>query len=173
MVKTIRGLLTLDELKNLLTDYARKMENYTRVENDEVCIEFKDDKIKLVLKTPIERKCYYCDGTGRTGDTECWVCKGTGIDRYHETTTAYIKEYKNYPRYGMLKIEVQVDGRYPEFWKPEVEKIKAFIEKLAGKRCVIVPVQSSLTKPKIVSLSDIAKDLTAFMGGNNPCKKDS
>ncbi len=167
MVKTIRGLLSLNELRRLLTEYCRKAPKYVRVETEEFEVFFYEDKIRLILKEPRERKCYYCDGTGRTGDTECWVCKGTGIEKTFLTVSAKITEYQNYPHYGTLKIEVDTEGSNPEVWKPDVQKIKNFIEAIAEKRCIIVP-QGRTRKPKqmIMPLADInQKDLSSFLGG--------
>ena len=168
MVKTIRGLLTLKELKELLTEYARKLPAYTRVENDEISIIFQEDRIRLELRTKKERECWNCKGTGKDESGEsCWACKGTGKEEWYDRTIAYIKEYDSYPHYGMLKIEVQTDGRTPEIWKPEVEAIKTFIENLVGKKCIIVPSKGSSKPQKVVSISDLAnqKELSQFFGG--------
>ena len=169
MVKTIRGLLSLDELRKLLTEHCRKAPEYLRVSTETFEVFFYEDKIRLVLKEPKEGKCYYCGGTGRTDDgSKCWVCKGTGVEKSYQTiVSAKITEYKEYPHYGTLKIEVDTQGTNPEVWKPDVQKIKNFIEALAEKRCIIVP-QKGAKKPKqqIMPISDISqKDLSSFFGG--------
>lgn len=157
MVKTIRGLLSLQQLRELLTNHVRKAPSYLRVVTEKLDVTFYDDLIRLELKEPKEETCYYCEGLGMTGETECYVCKGQGkIKVDYDRTVAVIREYENYPHYGTLKIEVQTDGRNPEVWKSEVQKIKNFIEALAEKRCIIVP-ETRVHSIKKILITDIAQ----------------
>jgi len=165
MVKTVRGLLSLKELKQLLTDYARTLDNYTRVENDKISLIFYPDRIRIEIKEPRREECYACKGSGKWEDGKtCWLCHGTGVWQTDSRLITYITEYDEYPHYGTLKIEVHTNGTNPEIWKPDVEKIKNFIEKLAGKPCVIVPTPKGgkTSKIKAVPLSDI-HSLTRFL----------
>lgn len=166
MVKTIKGLLSLKEFKQLLTDYARTAPEYFRVDTPEAEIIFYGDYIRLYLKQ-IEA-CPKCSGTGIYATQTCDRCEGSG-KIYWRNISAKISEYEEYPHYGMLKIEVDTQGSNPELWKPDVEKVRAFIEKLAGKRCIIIPDHSNRNPPtirKVVPIANITKTLRDYLGGN-------
>jgi RecJ-like exonuclease len=152
MVKTVKGLLTLKELKALLTKYAQTQQSYRRVVTDQADITFYENHVTLRIIEPKKEKCYYCEGTGTVGNTKCWICEGTGIRETTDEVYAKITEKD----YG-LKIEVNTNGSQPEIWKPDVEKIKNFINSLAGKPCVIIPTSKSGSKAKtqIKTISEI------------------
>jgi len=167
MVKTVRGLISLKELTAHLTDYARKLPEYTRVENDKISITFSPDRIRLELREPTEEVCYICRGSGKDEDgNPCWFCDGTGHRTYSSRLVAYIKENQNYPHYGTIKIQVETEGKNPEVWKPDVEKIRTFIENIVRKRCVIIPTRRT-GKPKAIPISDITnqQNLKQFFRG--------
>ena len=161
MVKTVKGLLSLEELRGLLTEHARSLPNYKRIESETIRIDFYKDRIRIELREPKEEKCYYCDGTGKHYNFEtasydekpCSICNGTGVMQTYEPTTARIRELRE----GMLKIEVDTLGTNPEVWKPDVEKIKRFIEKLAGKPCVVIPTRRK-KKPRAIDISEILRN---------------
>jgi len=162
MVKTVRGTLPLEELKNLLTVYARKLPSYKRVVSENIVIEFDRDRLKIELREPKEEKCFVCEGTGQMTNKTCYYCDGTGKLKRYDSTSAKITEYESHPHKGLLKIEVQTDGKNAEIWKKDVGIIRDFLEKLAGKRCVIIPTKSYIPN-KSVLIQDIKqKQLTNF-----------
>ena len=57
----------MDRLKELLTEHARKLPSYRRVETDafEVC--FHDGSTRIELREPYKGKCWMCDGKGKGG----------------------------------------------------------------------------------------------------------
>jgi hypothetical protein len=153
MVKTVKGLLTLKELKALLTKYAQTQQSYRRVVTDQADITFQEDRVTLRIIDRKKEKCTLCEGTGILEENrKCWICEGTGIRETTDEVYAKITEKD----YG-LKIEVNTNGSQPEIWKPDVEKIKIFINSLAGKPCVIIPTSKSGSRAKtpIKTISEI------------------
>lgn len=163
MVKTVRGLLSLKEIKQLLTEYARTVPAYLRVDTPEVDIIFYNNYVRLYLKQPDE--CPACNGTGKYLDKECDRCEGTG-KIYWRNLPVKISEYKEYPHYGTLKIEVDTQGSDPDVWKPDVERVRQFIEKLAGKRCIITPEGQRSTFKKVTPIAHLTKSLQDYLKGN-------
>lgn len=160
MVKTIKGLMNLNKLKQLLTDYARTAPAYFRVDTPEAEIFFYKDHVRLYLKQL--DTCPMCNGVGKYAEQICDRCEGTG-KIYWRNISAKISEYNGYPHYGTLKIEVDTQGNNPEVWKPDVEKVKAFIEKLAGERCIIIPEKHHPRTVKPIPIEKIAKTLKDYV----------
>lgn len=142
MVKTVQGSLGLEEIRDLLTEYARKLPSYSRVQSDTFDIRFRDESLQFTLIEATVKPCFLCKGAGIYEEEKCWSCDGSGERRdTSDSVSARLIEYDKPPRKGTLKIEVATQGTKPDIWKPDVEKIKAFIETLAGKPCVTVPTR--------------------------------
>jgi hypothetical protein len=140
MVKTVRATVDLQELKRVLMEYVRSLPSYNRVNSDTFEMTVSSGAVWIGLKEPYEADCYACDGKGKRWHEEvCSLCDGTGKRTDYRTASARITAYEG-AHAGELKVEVNTEGAKPDVWKPEVKKIKNFIEGLVGKPCVIVPM---------------------------------
>jgi len=139
MAKTIRGKVSLDHLRGLLTEHCRKLPGYTQVRSDEFEVDFGPDAIHIKLLKPYVGECPWCEGSGKRGKGECTICDGTGKRQEHHVAQARISEYGG-KHADQLRIEVWTEGKKMEVWKPVVDKIRKFIEELVGEPCVVVPM---------------------------------
>jgi len=158
MIKTVYGSLDIDELKNLLFGHIRTLPSFERVDSETFEAQFRSDTVKIHICERVEETCWSCKGTGKReraydeSEVKCWVCDGTGVTHEKQGVSAWFRLNDK----GGLKIEVNTEGTKPEVWKPDVEKIQAFIEGLAGKPCITVP--SRIRKPKAIPITDILKN---------------
>jgi len=163
MVKTVRGTVELETLRDRLTEHCQKLPSYRRVESDTIEVRFFSDHIRLELREqePTKQKCWHCEGTGKDYDYDygeegegkkvpnddlCPMCDGTGERYVHHTTVARLVK-KDHKSGAKVAIEVDTQGTKLEVWKPAVERIKKFLEELVGEPFV----QVRLTKAEEVA----------------------
>lgn len=177
MVKTVRGTVELETLRDRLTEHCQKLPSFRKVESDTIEVVFGDHiRLELRERQSTKEKCWHCEGTGKDydydyengrkvpNDDTCPMCDGTGERDVFHTTSAYLVA-KEYPKSGAkVAIQVNTEGKKLEVWKPAVERIKTFLEELVGEPFV----QVRLTKAEeVASRPSIMEMLEKTVKGEN------
>jgi hypothetical protein len=137
MVKTIKCTVGLERIRSVVTEFIRKLPSYDNVTSTSLDVDMRgDDRVGMTIKWPTDEECYECDGTGKFLGGVCHQCDGTGKD--YEQVTAWLEKDEKKP--GQLKIRVFTSGVDMSIWKPDVERVRQFIEGLVGQPCIVIPM---------------------------------
>lgn len=159
MVKTVRGTVRLETLRERLTEHARGLKSYNSVRSEEIDIYFYPESISIELRGATSEKiCWKCKGSGEDKDEDggkCFYCDGTGKEKDYDITVVRIFP-KQYPNGGKIAIQItNTNGRDISVWKPAVEKIKTFLEGLVGQPFFQIPMsktEQDALKPNLMEM---------------------